>query len=64
MIIVIRVGLRSLAMGEAEAWHISVAVITGAFLTFALGLLTVQRLEMGMRARRLLAEARAARAAA
>ena len=64
LIIVIRVGLRSLAMGEAEAWHISVAVITGAFLTFALGLLTVQRLEMGMRARRLLAEARAARAAA
>jgi hypothetical protein len=63
-VIAIRFGLRSLAMGEAQSWHLSVSVITGAFLTLALGLLGVQRLEMALRASRLLAEARAAGAAA
>lgn len=64
LVVAVRVGLRTLALGQAQTWHLSVAVITDAFLTFALGLLGVQRLEMGMRAGRLLAEARASRAAA
>jgi hypothetical protein len=64
LLVGVRFGLRSLALGEAQAWHLSVSVITGAFLTLALGLLGVQRLEMGLRASRLLADARAAKAAA
>ena len=62
-IIVIRVALRGVAMGEASTLHLSVAVITGAFMTFAVGLFGVQRLEMALRATRLVAEARAAKAA-
>jgi hypothetical protein len=64
VIVAVRFGLRSLALGEAQSWHLSVSVITGATLTLALGLLGVQRLEMALRASRLLTEARAARAAA
>jgi hypothetical protein len=60
----VRFGLRSLALGEAQDMHLSVSVITGAFLTLALGLLGVQRLEMALRASRLLTQARAARASA
>ncbi len=62
-IIGIRIALRSVAMTEASALHVSVSVITGAFLTFAIGLFGVQRLEMAIRANRLLNEARAAKAA-
>ncbi len=61
-LIVIRMGLRGVAMSEASTLHLSVAVITGAFMTFAVGLFGVQRLEMAMRATRLLKEARAAKA--
>lgn len=64
LIIAARVGLRTLAAGESSTLHLSVAVITGAFLTFAVGMFAVQRLEMAMRANRLLTEARAAKAAA
>lgn len=62
-ILVARFGLRFLAVGQAEAWHISVTLITNLFLVFAVGLLGVQRLEMFLRAQRLLTQARAARAA-
>ncbi len=62
-IVVIRMALRGMAMGEASTLHLSVAVITGAFMTFAVGLFGVQRLEMALRATRLLGEARAAKAA-
>lgn len=63
-IIVIRMGLRSMALSEASTLHVSVSVITGAFMTFAVGLFGVQRLEMAIRANRLLTEARQAKAAA
>ena len=63
-LIVIRMVLRGVAMGEASTLHLSVAVITGAFMTFAIGLFGVQRLEMAIRATRLLGEARQARAGA
>ncbi len=62
-IVVVRMALRGMAMGEASTLHLSVAVITGAFMTFAVGLFGVQRLEMALRATRLLGEARAAKAA-
>ena len=61
-LIAIRMALRGVAMTEASTLHLSVAVITGAFMTFAIGLFGVQRLEMAMRATRLLKEARAAKA--
>ncbi len=61
-LIAIRMALRGVAMTEASTLHLSVAVITGAFMTFAIGLFGVQRLEMALRATRLLKEARAARA--
>ncbi|HEY5409258.1 MAG TPA: hypothetical protein VIJ94_00900 [Caulobacteraceae bacterium] len=63
-LIAIRMALRGVAMGEASALHLSVTVITGAFMAFAIGLFGVQRLEMALRANRLLREARAARASA
>jgi hypothetical protein len=63
LILVARLGLRYVAMDEAKAWHVSVTLITGLFVVFALGLLGVQRLEMFLRAQRLLGEARAVRAA-
>ncbi|MCI3178949.1 hypothetical protein C5708_01630 [Caulobacter sp. CCUG 60055] len=59
----VRFGLRSVMLQEAQAWHLSVALITDAFVVFAVGMLGVQRLEMAIRGRRLLSEARAARAA-
>jgi len=60
----IRFALRGVAMGQASTLHLTVSVITGAFMTFAIGLFGVQRLEMALRATRLLNEARAARAGA
>ncbi len=61
LIVAARVGLRYLAVGQAGAWHLSVGLLTGLFLAFAVGLLGVQRVEMWLRANRLLAEARAPR---
>ena len=50
------------ALGEASTLHLSLAGITGAFMTMALGLIVVGRIEMAIRAKRLLGEARAAKA--
>lgn len=63
LIVAARVGLRYLALGQAQAWHVSAALITDGFIVFAVGLLGVQRVEMWIRANRLLREARAAKAA-
>ncbi len=63
-IIAIRIALRGVAISEASTLHLSVSVITGAFMTFAVGLFGVQRLEMAIRANRLLSQARQAKAAA
>lgn len=46
-----------------SGWHINAALITDGFLVFALGMFGVQRLEMWLRGSKLLAEARAAKAA-
>lgn len=60
----LRIALRTYLTAEASSLHVSVALITDAFLVFAIGLIAAQRLEIWIRARRLLGEARAAKAAA
>lgn len=55
-LVAVRYGLRSLVAGEAQAWHLSVTLIAGMFLSLGLGVLAAQRLEMYLRAQRLLAE--------
>jgi hypothetical protein len=61
-VLAVRIGLRAFLTAEASAWHLNVALITDAFLVFAIGLIAAQRLEIWIRARGLLADARAARA--
>lgn len=63
LIVAARVGLRYLALGEANTWHVSAALIADIFIVSAVGLFGVQRIEMWLRANRLLREARAAKAA-
>ncbi|HEY1606220.1 MAG TPA: CcdC protein domain-containing protein [Allosphingosinicella sp.] len=59
ILIAIRSGMRSMAQtGAGGFFHMSPATLTDILVAFALGLLAVQRLEMYLRARRLLAEAR------
>jgi hypothetical protein len=59
VLIAIRSGLRGAAQNEVVNFlHMSPASITDILVAFALGLLAVQRLEMFLRARRLLEEAR------
>ncbi len=55
-----RVFLRSVVTDEAQSWHVSAATIVDAFLTLALGVIAVQRLEMFLRARRVMATAQTA----
>ena len=57
-LILFRAGLRSIAMTEAAAWHLSAALITDVFVAMVVGLLALTRLEMYLRGRRLLDEAR------
>lgn len=54
-ILVLRIVLREEAM---TAWHVGVNLITDVSIVFAAGLFTVQQLEMWLRARKLLAQAR------
>lgn len=56
VLIVIRLGARELAdSGSLGSFHITTLLITDLLVTMALGLLTAQRVEMYLRARRLLA---------
>ena len=57
-LIVVRVGLRFLFAEEAGAWHVSANLLNDAFVAFALGVLGTTSLEMYIRARRLLEEAK------
>ena len=59
-LIALRYGLRYLLVGEAGALHLTVKVVTSLLLAFALGLMVMQRVEMTLRANRLLTEATAA----
>ncbi|WP_374658932.1 DUF1453 domain-containing protein [Phenylobacterium sp.] len=54
----VRYGLRDFAGAHAGAMHVQPTEISEAFLLFAVGLVCAQRLEMWLRARRMLAAAR------
>ena len=58
-LIAVRYALRAAADVGGASWHLDAVLITDCFVAFALGLLTLQRLEMFLRGSRLLAEARA-----
>jgi hypothetical protein len=60
VLIAIRYGLRTLAH-QGSPVHLGATAIVDAFLALAFGLIAVQRLEMFLRGRRLLAQAKAQR---
>lgn len=61
---VVRFGLRAYLESNASSLHISIGLLTDGFVVLAVGLFSVSRLEMALRAWNLLKAARAARAAA
>ena len=61
ILIAVRQGLRAIIQnGGGTGLHVSVATLTDLLVALALGLLTVQRVEMYLRAKRLLERARRA----
>lgn len=62
-IFALRYGLRTVAAENASALHLSVSAVADAALVITVGLVCAQRLEIALRATRLLDEARAAKAA-
>jgi hypothetical protein len=58
VLFLVRFGARALLMKEASSLHIATALLTDGFVVLATGLFAVSRLEMWLRARRLLAQAR------
>ena len=52
------IAVRSLARAEGGAMHLDVAALTNGLLAMALGMFSAMRLEMFLRARRLLADVR------
>jgi hypothetical protein len=63
-LLVVRMGLREMFAAHAADWHVSFNLLTDAFVAFALGLLGVTSLEMYLRARRVMEEAKAGRSVA
>lgn len=61
VLVVVRTASRELAMEMGLTAHGGIALLTDILVACALGLLTLQRIEMFLRARRLLAAARASR---
>ena len=59
-VFVLRYAVRALLSSQAGGLHLATALITDGFVLFAAGLYGVSRVEMFLRARRLLREARAA----
>lgn len=51
-LLAVRGGLREMMQSHAAAWRLDAAVLTDAFLLFAVGLIVAQRVEMFLRARR------------
>lgn len=58
------IAVRAAARAEGQALHLNVTMLTDALLFLALGLFSATRLEMYVRGKRLLAEARASNRAA
>ena len=61
-ILAVRYGARGLLAANAGALHIPVAAALDAFFALAIAMLSVQRLELWLRASKILAEAKAAKA--
>ena len=59
VLIVLRGGLRASVGNASAGWHLNAAVVTEALVALALGMFAATRLEMLLRARRLLDAARA-----
>jgi len=59
-ILVVRYAARDLLAGNAALLHLPIVAVTDGFLVLAIGMLTAQRLEVWLRATRILAEASAA----
>ena len=59
LLVLLRFGARALLSDPGSGLHVATALITDGFVLFAAGLYGVSRLEMGLRANRLLREARA-----
>lgn len=49
-----RAGLREVMEANAAAWHLDAVVVTDAFMLFAIGMIVAQRVELYIRARRIL----------
>ena len=49
-----RAGLREVIEANAAAWHLDAVVVTDAFMLFAIGMIVAQRVELYIRARRIL----------
>ena len=49
-----RTGLREVMQENAAAWHLDAVVVTDAFMLFAVGMIVAQRIELYIRARRIL----------
>jgi len=62
LFIIAIVAVKSIPREEFGALHLNVDLVTDAFATLSLGMFSAQRVEMYLRAKRLLGEARAARA--
>jgi hypothetical protein len=60
-VFLLRFALRDYAMGHAQDLHVTPVEITDIFLLLAAGVVCAQRLEMWIRARRMLAAAQASR---
>lgn len=58
LLIGVRLGMRSALMGSGAYWHPGATLVTDIFVASAVGILAVYRLEIYLRARRLLREAR------
>ena len=58
-----RYAARALLGQQGSTLHLNAALITDAFLLFAIGMIVVQRIEIWLRCTRLLAQARADKAA-
>ncbi len=58
-LIAVRLGLRYVAFAESEAWNLDTVLVTDLSLAFFVGMVCVQRVEIMIRARRLLLAARA-----
>ena len=58
-LVILRMGIRSGARLEAAAWHLNPTLIVDALIVFTAALFTVRSLEMWLRARRVMEQARA-----